>query len=102
MQVEKTSTHQDVVPTLMTYALGCPAEKLGQYSNGLLLDKLPEQRATVIGSYVSTAYWVNGTVQDKLLAHLRYNWLDMRDAKPEIPAADILKLMQEESKFYQR
>lgn len=100
MRVQKTSIHQDVVPTLMTYALGCDEHAIGQYSNGLLLDKLPEHRSTVIGSYVSTAYWVNGTVQDKLLAHLRYNWSDMREAKPEIPAADILKLMQEESKFY--
>ena len=100
MSVQKTSLHQDVVPTLMTHALGCDEAAIGQYANGLLLDKLPEQRSTVIGSYVSTAYWVNGTVQDKLLAHLRYNWLDMRETKPEIPAADILKLMQEESKFY--
>ena len=102
MSVQKTSLHQDVVPTLMTRALGCDEAAIGQYANGLLLDKLPEQRSTVIGSYVSTAYWVNGTVQDKLLAHLRYNWLDMREAKSEIPAADILKLMQEESKFYKR
>jgi membrane-anchored protein YejM (alkaline phosphatase superfamily) len=100
MTVQKTSLHQDVVPTLMTRALGCDEAAVGQYANGLLLDQLPEQRSTVIGSYVSTAYWVNGTVQDKLLAHLRYNWSDMREAKPEIPAADILKLMQEESKFY--
>ena len=55
-----------------------------------------------MGSYVSTAYWVNGTVQDKLLAHLRYNWSDMRISEPEIPAAAILKLMEEESKFYKR
>lgn len=100
MKVQNTSIHQDVVPTLMTRALGCDEGLMGQYANGLLLDQLPEQRSTVIGSYVSTAYWVNGTVQDKLLAHLRYNWFDMRETKPEIPAADILKLMQEESKFY--
>jgi hypothetical protein len=68
----------------------------------LLLDELPSQRASVMGSYVSTAYWVNGTVQDKLLAHLRYNWSDMRISEPEIPAAAILKLMEEESKFYKR
>jgi len=101
-QIDKTSLHQDVVPTLMSRAMGCDPQAIGQYSNGLLLDQLPSQRASVMGSYVSTAYWVNGTVQDKLLAHLRYNWADMRISEPEIPAAAILKLMEEESKFYKR
>jgi membrane-anchored protein YejM (alkaline phosphatase superfamily) len=102
LQVQNPSIHQDVVPTLMTYALGCDAQAIGDYSNGLLLDQLPAQRSTVLGSYVSTAYWVNGTVQDKLLAHLRYDWRDMQQSMPEIPAAAILNLMAEESKFYKR
>ena len=57
------------------------------------------QRGTVRLSYLRE---FNGTVQDKLLAHLRYDWRDMQQSMPEIPAAAILNLMAEESKFYKR
>ena len=99
-EIQKTSTHQDLVPTMMTRVLGCPASQISDYSNGKLLDQLPDQRSTVIGSYVSTAYWVNQAVQDKLLAHLRYDWNDMNQSKPEIPSAYVFELMKEESHFF--
>lgn len=98
--IERTSTHQDVVPTLMTRALGCPEEKIAAYANGQLLDRLPERRATVIGSYVGTAYWVDGTVHDKLLPALRYDWQDLRAKRPELDSARVLELMREEARFY--
>ncbi len=99
---DRYSTHQDVVPTLMTRALGCAGQDITKYANGLLLDELPEKRGTVIGSYVSSAYWVNGAVQDKLLAHLHYDWQDMRVNRADISSPDILTLINEETQFFHR
>lgn len=100
--IARASTHQDVVPTLMTRALGCPQDDIASYSNGQLLDSLSERRSTVIGSYVGTAYWSDGTVHDKLLPALRYDWRDFQQARPEIESARILELLREESRFFTR
>lgn len=100
--IERTSTHQDVVPTLLTRGLGCPEDRVQAYANGLLLDRLPQQRSTVIGSYVGTAYWVDGTVHDKLLPALRYAWEDTQVPRPEIETARVLELMREEARFFRR
>lgn len=98
--ITRTSTHQDVVPTLMTRALGCPEADVASYSNGQLLDRLGESRSTVIGSYVGTAYWSDGTVHDKLLPSLRYDWLDVQRKRAEIESARLMELLREESRFF--
>lgn len=100
--IQQTSTHQDVVPTLMTRALGCPEADIAAYANGQLLDRLSARRSTVIGSYVGTAYWSDGTVHDKLLPALRYDWQDFQRKRPEIESARLLELMREESRFFKR
>ena len=99
-QFKQYSTHQDIVPSLMTYALGCHPEDINQYANGLLLDHLPEKRSTVLGSYVSSAYWINGDVQDKLFGGLNYDWLDMKNKRPEINKKAVLELMDQEARFF--
>lgn len=102
LQFERYSTHQDIVPTLLTRAVGCEERDTGKYANGVLLDQLPEERLTMIGSYVSSAYWVNGAVQDKLLGNLHYDWHDMRINRPDINSRDILQLIEQESRFFAR
>ncbi|MSQ65196.1 MAG: hypothetical protein EXR37_02395 [Limnohabitans sp.] len=101
-QFERYSTHQDIVPTLLTRAVGCDAQDADKYANGLLLDQLPEKRLTVIGCYVSSAYWVNGAVQDKLLGSLHYDWRDMKNKRPDISSSDILQLIGQETRFFTR
>ena len=101
-QFNEYSTHQDIVPTLLTYALGCKAKDIPNYANGQLLDHLPIKRATVLGSYVSSAYWVNAAVQDKLFGNLNYDWFDMQIKRPDISRNEILELMEQERRFFQQ
>jgi membrane-anchored protein YejM (alkaline phosphatase superfamily) len=99
-QFNEYSTHQDIVPTLLTYVLGCRPEDISKYANGQLLDHLSAKRSTVIGSYVSSAYWVNADVQDKLFGNLNYDWSDMQIKRPDISRREILDLMDQEARFF--
>lgn len=97
---KRLSLHQDVVPTLMREALGCSSAESG-YSNGVNLFRLPDRRGTVISSYMSSAYLVDGMVIDKA-ASGRYNWRDM--GKPDAPEnmPRLRSVIDEERRFIAR
>lgn len=94
---KRLSTHQDVVPTLMKEALGCdsPIEK---FSNGENLFSLSEGRSTVIASYKSTAYVIDGTVVDKM-TRKKYDFNDMNQVRPMPEPVRVNALMKEERRF---
>lgn len=96
----RMSLHQDVVPTLMREALGCASAE-SAYSNGVNLFRLPEKRGTVISSYMSSAYLVDGTVIDKAAAG-RYAWRDMGKPSAEGDTTQLQSVMAEERRFIAR
>ena len=94
----RMSLHQDIVPTLMQEALGC-AGPVTDYSNGANLFHLPQEaRGTVVGSYMSSAYVVDGMVLDKTSNH-KYAWQDIRQERVLDDPKKIRALMQEERRF---
>ncbi len=100
-QVEQSlSLHQDVVPTLMQQALGCSSPATA-YSNGNHLFKLPGRRGTVISSYMSSAYLVDGTVVDKT-ASGKYDWRTMAKPLSEVDMGAVRAVMEEERRFIAR
>ena len=96
------STHQDVVPTLMTEALGCPAPAIPDYSNGTLLTELPQRRSTVVASYMTSAYWIDGIVYEKNLVGRNYAWSNMNTTFPTSAVSGISALMKEETLFLRK
>jgi membrane-anchored protein YejM (alkaline phosphatase superfamily) len=100
-QVEqRVSLHQDVVPTLMQEALGCTSP-VADYSHGANLFHLPERRSTVIASYMSQAYLIDGKVIERSTKR-RYAWNDMQH-KVDIPPPESIKGMRtEEGRFFSR
>lgn len=93
----RLSTHQDVVPTLMKSALGCDSP-LENFSNGQNLFALPEGRSTVVASYKSTAYVIDGTVIDKM-TRKKYDFNDMNQVRSMPEPARVNALMKEERRF---
>jgi len=95
---ETLSTHQDVVPTLIEEALGCkgPAEN---YSTGTNLFRNGSKAGTVISSYVTSAYWIDGSIVEKLSVGPGYAWRDLKEKRPMPASESIKKLMAEESRF---
>lgn len=95
---ETLSTHQDVVPTLVEEALGCkgPAEN---YATGSNLFRSPPKTGTVISSYITSAYWVDGSIAEKLSFGPGYAWRDLKEKRPMPPAESLKKLIDEESRF---
>ncbi len=94
----RMSLHQDVLPTLMTHALGC-LSPLTDYSHGADLFALPAKRATLIASYMSDAYLVDGIVLERTVRR-RYDWHDMRQRRTDGPAADAVQALRaEEGRF---
>lgn len=93
----RISTHQDLVPTLMREALNCttPAEA---YSNGENLFDLPAQRQSVISSYYSHAYWVDGTVLDRSTGK-QYAWNNFSQPTTATSTERLRKLRDEERRF---
>ncbi len=97
---QRLSLHQDVVPTLMTHALGCKSP-VTDYSNGADLQALPEKRGTIISSYMATAYLIDGVVMDKTI-NRKYDWKDLNNAYTS-PSTDAIRaLLVEESRFIQK
>jgi len=96
--VETLSTHQDVVPTLIEEALACKGAA-ENYSTGTNLFRNGEKSGTVISSYVTSAYWVDGSIAEKLAVGSGYAWRDLKEKRP-MPASEALKkLMAEERRF---
>lgn len=98
---KRMSLHQDVVPTLMRHALGCtsPAE---EYSHGSDLFALPERRATLIASYMSDAYLVDGTVLERTVRR-HYDWQDMRrPISADFQSTAVQTLRADEGRFLSR
>ncbi len=93
----KLSLHQDVVPTLMKEALGCSSPAT-DYSHGANLFSLPEKRNTVMASYMSNAYLVNGTVIDKSV-NKKYDWSDMQKTYAPVDMNAVREMMSEERRF---
>ncbi|MBM3972214.1 MAG: DUF3413 domain-containing protein [Planctomycetes bacterium] len=93
----RMSLHQDVVPTLMAEALGCssPAE---HYSNGANLFRLPESRGTVLSSYFSKAYLIDGVVIENSTGR-KYAFDDMKDKRPLRDIQVIKEVMSQEARF---
>ena len=95
----RVSLHQDIAPTLMEMALGCttPPEA---YSHGTSLLRLPERRATVLSSYVESAYWIDGVVVEKRIGR-RYRFDDLSPAaEPDREA--LRRVFEEERRFLGR
>lgn len=97
---QRLSLHQDVVPTLMQQALGC-SSLTAAYSNGANLFELPAKRGTVISSYMSSAYLLNGVVVDKANSS-RYNWFDMSKPAGKEDIGQVRAVMDEERRFIAR
>jgi membrane-anchored protein YejM (alkaline phosphatase superfamily) len=93
----RMSLHQDIVPTLMQEALGCTGP-LTDYSNGANLFHLPEKRGTVMASYMSSAYLVDGIIMDRTV-NKKYDWLDMKQERSMADPGSVRELMQEERRF---
>jgi uncharacterized protein len=93
----RLSTHQDVIPTLMQNALGCqnPSE---DYANGVNLFQLPEKRATVLSSYFTKAYLVDGIVVEGLSGK-KYSWTDMKQSCKLGSIDEIRTVMEQERQF---
>ncbi len=98
---QRMSLHQDLVPTLMTHALGC-SSPVADYSHGADLFALPEKRGTLIASYMTDAYLIDGVVLERTVRR-RYDWRDMRQPQPDSLAADAAQaLRKEEGRFLSR
>ncbi len=97
---QRLSLHQDLVPTLMQQALGC-SSPVTTYSNGADLFDLPDTRGTVISSYMSSAYLIDGIVIDKANSS-RYDWRDMKKPVPKADSASVRSVMDEERYFIGR
>jgi membrane-anchored protein YejM (alkaline phosphatase superfamily) len=97
--IESTSVHQDIVPTLLTEAVGCDTPT-HHYSNGLSLFNLPEKRSTVIASYSFSAYWVDGIIYERESGK-KYSWRDINERAPGLNTQAIRKLWGEENQFRQ-
>jgi hypothetical protein len=59
---------------------------------------LPENRSTVLASYKSTAYVIDGTVVDKM-TRKKYDFNDMSQVRPMPEAAQVNAVMKEERRF---
>lgn len=93
----RLSLHQDVVPTLMREALGCTSP-ITDYSNGQDMFSLPERRGTVIASYMTDAYLIDGKVLERTVKR-RYPWSDMKREAESPPAEEVKALRAEEGRF---
>jgi membrane-anchored protein YejM (alkaline phosphatase superfamily) len=100
-QVEqRLSLHQDVVPTLMKRALGC-SSPVTDYSNGADLKVLPDQRGTIISSYMATAYLMEGVVVDRAI-NRKYAWRGFGNTYTPPSTEAIRALLSEEGRFIQK
>jgi len=98
-QIEtRTSAHQDIAPTLMQNVLGC-TNPIEDYSNGFNAFALPEKRNTVISSYFTSAYWVDGVILEKSTMKKPYSWKDFSPVENTPDFQAINQLMKEESHF---
>jgi membrane-anchored protein YejM (alkaline phosphatase superfamily) len=95
----RLSLHQDVVPTLMAEALGCTSP-LEHYANGTSLYQLPQQRGTVLSSYFTKAYLVDGVVVEGLTGK-KYSFSDMKQAC-KLGNIDSIKIVMEQERQFLR
>lgn len=95
--IERTSTHQDMVPTLMQTVLGCEGDASG-YSNSMNLAELSESCATILSSYFMHAYWIDGVVYERT-RRKRYAWDDLSEVGGLQHNQTVLQLMEQESRF---
>ncbi len=93
----RLSLHQDVMPTLMQNALGCTSP-IEHYSNGANLFQLPEKRGTVIASYFTKAYLVDGAIIE-VLSGKKYAWNDMKQLRKLSDTMQVKQVMAEERRF---
>ncbi len=93
----RISLHEDIVPTLMSKALGC-VSPIEHYSNGVNLYQLPDQRGTVLSSYFTKAYLINGVIFENYSGN-SYNWKDMKKADKSPQVHEIRQVMAEEQHF---
>ena len=96
-QEKKLSLHQDIVPTLMQEALGCAAPE-NTFSNGLNLFQLPEQRGTILSSYMTQAYWFDDMVFDRT-TNKKYDWRDIKQTRSLDNTEAVRALILEERRF---
>lgn len=97
--IENPTFHQDVAPTLLRHALGC-TNSLGDYSNGIsLISEIPATRQTVIASYVSHAYWIDGVISERNTGR-RYVWGNPSEGVSTRPDTARIKLLLEEEAIF--
>jgi membrane-anchored protein YejM (alkaline phosphatase superfamily) len=93
----RLSLHEDIVPTIMSKALGC-VSPIEHYSNGTNLYQLPEQRGTVLSSYFTKAYLVDGVIFENNSGS-SYSWKDMKEVDKAPQVQEIRQVMAEEQHF---
>ena len=81
----------------MSKALGC-VSPIEHYSNGKNLYQLPEQRGTVLSSYFTKAYLVDGVIFENYSGS-SYSWKDMKEVDKAPQVQEIRQVMAEEQHF---
>lgn len=98
--IDKVSLHQDIAPTLLRHVFGCK-NPIADYSNGESLFELPESRQTVIASYSTQAYFVDGMILERQTGK-KYDWQTMRENPNRRIESDRLRLLREEETRFSR
>ncbi|HDL02828.1 MAG TPA: DUF3413 domain-containing protein [candidate division Zixibacteria bacterium] len=100
-QIDYTTSHIDLVPTLMQEVFGCEND-IDDYSNGRNLFEKPNGiRPIVVGSYVNHAFVIEDNVYEIYPMYTKKYKLDNIEEKASPPPPDILKkIMDEINHFY--
>jgi len=102
-QIEYTTSHIDIVPTILQKFFGCTND-IKDYSNGRnMFEKQMELRPFVIGSYVNYAFIIEDNVYEIYPLYTRkYKLNDIR-AKASPPSPHLLKMIMEDiNHFYNK
>lgn len=96
--VTKPTFHQDLSPTLLQDLFGCMNPEL-DFSNGFNLRTSPKSRHSVINSYVSQAYWIDGYIWERNTGR-HYSWTNPSESNQPVPPGERFRaLLREESYF---
>ena len=98
-EINQLTGHIDLVPTLLTEALGVKNET-SDYSSGVnLLDSLPKNRGLIISSYVDKAYVIKNMVYANGLSFKSYKEDNIDNQNNDFDYNSLKILRLEETKF---
>jgi len=100
-QIEYTTSHIDIPPTILQEFYGCTND-IRDYSNGRnLFEKQTELRPIVVGGYVNHAFIIEDNVYEIYPLYTKKYKLHDIKLKASSPPSDILKVIKEEiNHFY--